>query len=105
MAQSSSQEKVMFWKKHVEAQPQSGQTQIAYCKQHGISDKAFTYWKRRLGGTKPSVKQSLFVQLTDRRNARFMFPGGAVLECDSGTDPSWLGAIIFQSQNCRVNLQ
>jgi len=98
MALSSSPEKVLFWKKHLEAQPQSGQTQIAYCKQHGISDKAFTYWKRRMGSANPTAKQSLFVQLSDRRPTKVLFPGGAVLECDSGTDPIWLGSIISEAQ-------
>ena len=57
MALSSLPEKVLFWKKHLEAQPQSGQSQIGYCKHHDISDNAFTYWKRRMGSAKRDFLQ------------------------------------------------
>jgi hypothetical protein len=93
MSPKSSPEKSLFWSKHLESQPQSGMSQVAYCKQLGISDKAFTYWKRRFRGQVPRRKK-MFIELSDRAKAKFIFPGGAVLECDSGVDPVWLGTLI-----------
>ena len=36
------------WKAHIEAWQQSGGTQTAYCRKHGLTDKVFSLWKRRL---------------------------------------------------------
>ena len=36
------------WRAHTEAWSQSGQTQAAYCEQHGINLKTFAYWRHRL---------------------------------------------------------
>ncbi len=40
-------EKVIFWRKHVEAQEQSALSQIAYSKQHNIVCSRLVYWRIR----------------------------------------------------------
>ena len=35
------------WKAHIKAWQQSGSSQAEYCRQHGLSDKVFSLWKRR----------------------------------------------------------
>src|SRR5262249_37288216 len=36
------------WRAHVEAQGASGQTQTAYCREHGLEPKYFSVWKGKL---------------------------------------------------------
>lgn len=36
------------WHKHVIAHRASGQTQVAYCRAHGLDPSYFSMWKRRL---------------------------------------------------------
>jgi len=44
------------WKQHLEAWQQSGQTQVAYCREHGLKPHQLTYWKKRFAAPKPSTK-------------------------------------------------
>ncbi len=37
------------WRKHVVAHRASGQTQVAYCRAHGLDPSYFSMWKRKLG--------------------------------------------------------
>lgn len=94
MARSASMDKVAFWRKHIATQEQGALSQVAYCREQGISDKAFTYWKRRLRGGAVLPRPKLFVEIKNPNPARILFPSGAVLECNSGIDAAWLGAVI-----------
>jgi hypothetical protein len=40
-------EKRRYWRQHLEAWQASGLTQVAYCRQSGLSRFQFQYWKRR----------------------------------------------------------
>ncbi len=40
-------QKQQFWKQHIQACGDSGSSQVEYCRQHKLSIKSFTYWKRR----------------------------------------------------------
>jgi len=40
-------QKRKFWKQHLEQCGRSGISQAEYCRQHKLSTKSFTYWKRR----------------------------------------------------------
>jgi surfactin synthase thioesterase subunit len=51
------------WRVHMEAWSQSGQTQAAYCEQHGLNVKTFSYWRRRLKTDNQAVR---LVQLPGR---------------------------------------
>ena len=37
-----------YWKQHIENWRSSGLTPAEYCRQHGLKDYRFTYWKKRL---------------------------------------------------------
>lgn len=50
------------WEKHIRKWEQSGLTQVEYCRKHGISDKCFVYWKKRIL-LKPEEKPLSFVQI------------------------------------------
>ena len=40
-------EKRKFWKRHIEKWRETGSRQAEYCRQHKLSAKSFTYWKRK----------------------------------------------------------
>ena len=40
------------WQDHLKAWRASGQTQVSYCRKHGLSRDAFQYWKHNLEGTR-----------------------------------------------------
>lgn len=40
-------EKRKLWKRHIEQWRGSGSRQAEYCRQHKLSAKSFTYWKRK----------------------------------------------------------
>lgn len=43
----SDEQKRGLWEQHLERWSKSGGTQAEYCRQHKLSTKSFTYWKRR----------------------------------------------------------
>jgi hypothetical protein len=50
----STQDSHSFWHHHIQAQPESGLTQKAYCDKHTIKVHRFWYWKNKLN---PKVKR------------------------------------------------
>ena len=44
-----------FWEDHLGAWQESGMSQAGYCRQHGLSDKSFLYWKKRLAAARVTV--------------------------------------------------
>jgi hypothetical protein len=48
MVSVEGQQRRKFWENHLRAWQASGLTQVCYCRKHGISDKSFVYWKKRL---------------------------------------------------------
>jgi len=45
---ASRSERAAYWRVHVEGWRRSGQTQVAYCSEQGLSVKSLAYWLRRL---------------------------------------------------------
>ena len=43
----SQEQREKFWKQHLLDWRSSGQSQVEYCRQHGLSSKTFGYWKRK----------------------------------------------------------
>jgi hypothetical protein len=42
------EDKRTWWRNHLQAQRESGQTQAAYCRTHGLDPRYFTRWKGKL---------------------------------------------------------
>ncbi len=40
--------KAAFWKPHLDGWRDSGLSQAAYCREHGLHLKCFAYWRRKL---------------------------------------------------------
>ena len=76
------------WQQLVEAQAASGQTQVAFCAEHGLSKSSFQLWKRRLYAASPaghpdSPSTALFTPLTEPPIAAAS-DGGWTIELDLG---------------------
>jgi hypothetical protein len=61
------------WRRHIKGWRASGETQVSYCRRHGLSRHAFQYWKHNLEGG----RRSGFVELSRSTTPH---PGGAVVE-------------------------
>ncbi len=64
------------WQAHVKAQAESGLNRSEYCKQHGLSYDAMTYWRRKLTGNKQTGKTAMLVPIameaiSSRRRAQW----------------------------------
>jgi hypothetical protein len=46
--QIAQEEKVRFWQGHIRGWRESGISQVGYCREHGLKETAFTYWKGKL---------------------------------------------------------
>jgi transposase len=42
------QQRRKFWENHLRSWQVSGLSQTGYCREHGLSNKSFVYWKKRL---------------------------------------------------------
>ena len=89
--------KSAFWKRHVEAWQSSELSQRAYAKHHQLSSTSFAYWKRKLalnqGGSK-STFVSVKVATVTATPVRLTHPNGFMIECQAGTDVTWLQALM-----------
>lgn len=74
-----------FWENHIKQWEQSGQSQRAYCKKHGLIVQRFYDWKRRIAVTDKSHVSFLPVALTDSPatpvlSVRIHTPNGYTIE-------------------------
>ena len=75
------------WQPHLEAWENSGQSQAAYCREHGLVKSRFTYWKLKLkpaahDGPDKSGTQFVPVQVSDVQapGLTLRLPNGVALE-------------------------
>ena len=52
------EDKRTWWRNHLRAQRESGQTQAAYCRAHGLDPRYFTRWKGKLRPDRGTVVRS-----------------------------------------------
>lgn len=45
-----------YWRNHLEAQEQSGQTKTEYCRQHKLTLSAFYTWRKKLSPPNPTCQ-------------------------------------------------
>jgi hypothetical protein len=91
------------WSSHIERWQESGLSQSQYCKEHGLRDHQFTYWKKRMVQTETAAK---FVSLnlssfTNKQppqpgsSLRVVVSNGLKVEVEAGFDPHLLGQLII----------
>ncbi|MBA2237239.1 MAG: IS66 family insertion sequence element accessory protein TnpB [Lysobacter sp.] len=101
--------KSLFWKPHLTGWRDSGLSQAAYCRQHGLSLKCFTYWRRTLGSTQgvvpamtlPAVMPIVVAEnptSDDRIEVRL--PNGLQVLLSAGLDPARLVPTIRALWSC-----
>jgi hypothetical protein len=67
--QEENTEKRRYWREHLDAWQASGLTQVAYCRQLGLSRFQFQYWKRRFqeSASLPSLIEVPFASVMVRK--------------------------------------
>jgi len=95
-----SQQRRKFWEDHLRAWQESGMSQAGYCRQHGLSDKSFLYWKKRHGraGVSVSLVEVPAFQATPMlpgcRPLRLMLGNRYGIEIERGFDEETLGRLL-----------
>jgi hypothetical protein len=51
----ASRQRRKFWEDHLRQWQDSGLSQSGYCRAHGLSDKSFIYWKKRIAAAGVAV--------------------------------------------------
>ena len=91
--------KRIFWKRHIKEWGRIGITQIEYCRQHKLSAKSFTYWKRRLRQKSSvsfvpvQVKPEPRIEI-DNSPELILHKDGYRIEIKEGFNPVVLGEVL-----------
>jgi len=94
------EERRRYWKQHVEAWRSSGLSRRAYCLEHGLTAKTFSYWcrKKKPGDiTFVPIPLERSVILSDRGEAApisLVCKGGYRVEIPAGFDPETLRSVL-----------
>jgi len=98
---SSDIEQRQFWQMAIEAHRESGLPIAAFCRQEGISEAAYYYWRRKLAGgvSKPREKTSpdfIEVVMPGSNNAalELVFSSGNALRINPGADNKILSQVL-----------
>ena len=91
------------WREHVGAWQKSGLSQAAYCRQHGLMQHDFSWWKGEIARRDPRasavVPTFVPVRMALPQPASYAFElelgGGRVLRFDARVDPSSLKAFAL----------
>ncbi|MBQ1782153.1 MAG: IS66 family insertion sequence element accessory protein TnpB [Gammaproteobacteria bacterium] len=98
---SMSDERRQFWLGHVQAWRGSGLTQIAYCQQHGLKPKAFSYWSRLQQGNPPLTLVPVAVQpALACAELRLQHSSGWQLVVPATLAPEWLAGVLRGLGEC-----
>jgi predicted alpha/beta hydrolase family esterase len=91
---------VEHWGGHVEDWRASGQSQIAYCKQHDLNIKSFRRWRTKLQPAAATAPSLTLVPISVGAPAatpaiRLHSPGGWRIELATA-NPAWLADLVRQ---------
>ena len=78
-----------YWGKLIAEQEASGQTIRAFCKERGISDHSFYFWRKRLGTSEP-VQFALLKTVTSAATLELILASGERLRIGYGVDAATL---------------
>jgi len=91
------------WKRHLKGWQASGLNQAEYCRTHDLKQYHFTYWKKRLAGSRPGNSTFLPVQVIDseptaiqHRSAslKLEVSGGFCIQIDDDFNPTTLKKLL-----------
>jgi len=91
-----------YWHKHVVAQKASGLSRAEYCRQHGLSYHAMTYWQRKLGNPSHStptlvpvpVEKIISPPVTGQAGVRVILNDTIVIEVAERFSPRVLRQVV-----------
>jgi hypothetical protein len=92
------QERVQFWKNHIEASQKTNLSQTEYCRKNNLKPCRFWYWKKRF--KKIAKEEIRFVPLNIPRKdqvqqiTRIITPNGYRIELADDFDPAAIGQLI-----------
>jgi len=92
-------QKRVFWKRHINEWGRSEITQTEYCRQHKLSTKSFTYWKRRLKQKSSISFVPVQVKpepriILDNSSELVLHKDGYRIEIKEGFNPAVLGEVL-----------
>ena len=92
-----------FWKAHVQAQRQRGQSRVAYAAEHGLSVQSLGWWARKLKAREAAAASAVSSEFVALRLGPSGAPGAAErctvrcgdveLEMASLPAPQWLAGL------------
>lgn len=95
-----------FWTPHIAGWRDSGLSQTAYCRQHGLDLKRFAYWRRTLAPTRAAASMPALVPIVvsdapvpDDR-VEVCLPNGLQVRLSAGVDPARLVPMIRALWSC-----
>jgi hypothetical protein len=96
----ASRKRRKFWENHLGGWRASGLCQAGYCRKHGLSNKSFVYWKKRLTAARAEISlvevprlQSTPV-LSPLRPLRLMLGNRYGIEIERGFDEETLDRLL-----------
>lgn len=95
-----SQQRRRFWEDHLRAWQTSGSSQAGYCREHGLSDKSFLYWKKRLNSARVAVslvevpRLEALRTVSPSRPLRLMIGNRYGIEIERGFDEQTLDRLL-----------
>lgn len=87
------------WQKIIAEQNDSELSVSAYCRQHGVNEKTFYNWRKRIG-VLVEPKQERFIQIKTMENnmaaqvLRLQIPGGYQLDVGPGVKKSQVQSVL-----------
>ena len=97
---AAGQQRRKFWENHLRAWQASGLSQAGYCREHGLSDKSFVYWKKRLVPARVAVslvevpRYQAAPMLCASRPLRLMLGNRYGIEIEQGFDEQTLERLL-----------
>ncbi len=86
---ASREDRLAWWRGHVEGQARSGQSVKAYCVGHGLKSWQWSYWRKALQGPHGG-----FVELEPASGGLRLECGGCQLTLARGFDPEVLRQVV-----------
>lgn len=88
-------EKHEYWSKLIAEQEASGQTIRAFCKERGVADHCFYFWRKRLGlGKSEPVQFALLRTAASAAPLELLLVSGERLHIANGVDAATLRLVL-----------
>ena len=82
-----------FWSELITEQEASGQTVRAFCKEHGVGDHSFYYWRKRLQQSEP-VQFALLRTVASAAPLELILASGEQLRIWNGVDAATFRLVL-----------